>query len=357
MRTKISTAIVAAALAASLLAAPAPAGPLTPPPGTPAPTNKTLSDLEPRIALSAANTPGDADHVFIIDEPGSYYLTENLVVPAGMSGVRLETNFINLDLNGFTINGSFTNAVSGIIIDTSDATIANGTVESFSAAGITTASNRSNITIRDMLVRNTGADGIFISGSVAVVERVTVLLPGGNGITCNGRSAYVVDCYVSNAGGSGIFTDDESIITRNRVSASAGANIRAGNASLVYENNVTGGSTGIESAALSYIYNNSIRFAADNGIFVQANAYVRNNSVLQSLNGIRASNSHNFIDSNFVFACDTGIDASNSTNTVVRNTSINNFTADYDLGSALRGPIITGSGLILSEHPWANFGS
>ncbi len=61
-----------------------------PPACAPAPTNKTPQEAEPRTPLSAANTPG------------SCYLTENLVVPAGMSGTRLEAKLIHIDLNGFT---------------------------------------------------------------------------------------------------------------------------------------------------------------------------------------------------------------------------------------------------------------
>ena len=52
-------------------ASPAFSGSLTPPAGPVAPT----PGPEPRIAINATNTPGDADSVYRIAQPGSYYLT------------------------------------------------------------------------------------------------------------------------------------------------------------------------------------------------------------------------------------------------------------------------------------------
>ena len=82
MRTRSlsrSSVLVAAGLitAAGLVVA----GPLTPPAGPVASTYKTLSEVEPRIAINAANTPGNAANLFIINQPGSYYLTGNIAVP------------------------------------------------------------------------------------------------------------------------------------------------------------------------------------------------------------------------------------------------------------------------------------
>src|SRR6476469_6853818 len=57
-----------------------PQGSLTPPPGTPAPTMKTLDQVEARIPIDTAHTPGDQTNEFIISQPGSYYLTGNLSV-------------------------------------------------------------------------------------------------------------------------------------------------------------------------------------------------------------------------------------------------------------------------------------
>jgi hypothetical protein len=54
------------------------AGPLGPPAGPVASSYKTLTEVEPRTAINAANTPGDATSLFKITQPGSYYLTGNI---------------------------------------------------------------------------------------------------------------------------------------------------------------------------------------------------------------------------------------------------------------------------------------
>jgi len=40
---------------------------------------KTLDQVEPRTIVNALNTPGDAKSMFVLSQPGSYYLIENLV--------------------------------------------------------------------------------------------------------------------------------------------------------------------------------------------------------------------------------------------------------------------------------------
>ena len=72
MKTKL---LVVLALMLSALPVPRPAfaqGPLTPP-GAPAPTMKSLDQVEPRIAVNSTNTPGGADSLYKITQPGSYY--------------------------------------------------------------------------------------------------------------------------------------------------------------------------------------------------------------------------------------------------------------------------------------------
>lgn len=81
------------------------AGDLNPPAGPVAPTHKTLTEIEPRTAINLANTPGDADSLFKITQPGSYYLTGNITGVAGKHGVEIATSGVSLDLMGFTLTG------------------------------------------------------------------------------------------------------------------------------------------------------------------------------------------------------------------------------------------------------------
>ena len=81
------------------------AGPLNPPAGPVTSTYKTLAEVEPRTAINATNTPGDADSIFRIAQPGSYYLTGNVVSPGGRHGIEIAASGVTLDLNGFTLDG------------------------------------------------------------------------------------------------------------------------------------------------------------------------------------------------------------------------------------------------------------
>src|SRR5438105_3055049 len=81
------------------------AGDLNPPAGPVAPTHKTLTEVEPRIAINATNTPGDANSLFKITQPGSYYLTGNITGVAAKNGIAIAASGVTLDLNGFDLLG------------------------------------------------------------------------------------------------------------------------------------------------------------------------------------------------------------------------------------------------------------
>ncbi len=89
------------------------AGPLNPPAGPVAPTYKTLGEIEPRTAINAANTPGDATSLFIISQPGSYYQTGNVTGVSGKCGVSVRASNVSIDLNGFALSG-VPGATSGV---------------------------------------------------------------------------------------------------------------------------------------------------------------------------------------------------------------------------------------------------
>ena len=144
-------------------------GPLNPPPGPPAPSMKSLTQIEPRIEISAANTPGDATSVFLITQPGSYYLSANLTAPNGKNGLKVQGSDVHIDLNGFAVIGG--NSSTGILIDpgSSRVEIHNGAVRSF-INGVSGSSP--NIRVRNLIVGSC-ITGILL-GSAALVENCTV---------------------------------------------------------------------------------------------------------------------------------------------------------------------------------------
>src|SRR5690348_17610582 len=66
-------------------------GALTPP-GAPTPTMKSLDQVEPRIPISSAPA--------LILNPGSYYLTTNLIGTANQNGISVLADNVTIDLNG-----------------------------------------------------------------------------------------------------------------------------------------------------------------------------------------------------------------------------------------------------------------
>lgn len=111
--------------AGAFMARSAQAGPLNPAPGpiasTPGP--------EPRIPVNQENTPGNSANTFVISQPGSYYLTGNVLGEAGKNGIRITSSNVTLDLMGFECRG-VTGSLTGIYMAVfrRGITIRNGTV-------------------------------------------------------------------------------------------------------------------------------------------------------------------------------------------------------------------------------------
>ena len=125
MNIRINLILLAAALAAQLVSA---QGPLTPP-GAPAAMMKTLAQVEPRTAIT--NVP------YTITQSGSYYLATNMVSAA--AGVTIATNWVTLDLMGFTLAGNRSGGGHGIwiysgggTVPVQGVTVCNGSIRGFS---------------------------------------------------------------------------------------------------------------------------------------------------------------------------------------------------------------------------------
>jgi hypothetical protein len=158
-------------------------GSLTPP-GAPAPTMKTLTQVEPRTDL--ATLPGDADSMFIVTTPGSYYLSGNLSVTKP-HGIKVSAADVTIDFNGFAVTRATGSGGNAVFSSTSRCTVRNGTIDGNFLTGV--EMNGSGNACLHLTVNGSSDFGIFL-----------------------GETAQVDHCKVHNSAG-GIFVGDGSTIS------------------------------------------------------------------------------------------------------------------------------------------------
>lgn len=161
------------------------------PAGAPAPSMKTLAQIESRTDV--ATLPGDATAIRVITQPGSYYLTGDVVGVAGKGGIRIEANNVTLDLNGFAVTGPGAGSLSGIYCPPEgDGTpmfrtiaIRNGVVASWGGRGVSSGVSI-DFVVSDVRIRDCGGYGIQLAGGFCLVENCMVEAVTGEGITIGG---------------------------------------------------------------------------------------------------------------------------------------------------------------------------
>ncbi len=314
------------------------AGDLNPPAGPVAPTHKTLTEVEPRIAINATNTPGDADSVFRIALSGSYYLTSNVFGAAGKSGIEIGVDNVTIDLAGFSLIG------------------APGALDGISAPG------RSDIAIRNGNVRSWPGDGIGLSSaSQTVVEEVVARSNTGIGINTFSRS-LVKDCICYANGGAGIVVGSVSTMTLCLCYNNGGPGISTGGTSTITQC-VTrlNQAQGILAVGPATISGCTSATNTTHGIEVSSTCFVSGNECSNAGNGgtganILATGGDNRIEGNNVTGGDFGIQVTGTGNLIVRNSSSGAGTANYSIAASNKDAQVLspGSGFV-STDPWANF--
>ena len=297
-------------------------GPLTPP-GAPGPVMKTLSQVEPRTAIT--NLP------FTINQPGSYYLTQSFAVNTMLSGITIVTNDVTLDLMGFTLSG-FTNGV-----------------------GVRIGSQ--NLPLKNVVVMN----GIirFWSTGVALHNTSSSRIEG---LIVEGNRFYGIDLWASNLD-NGDCRDNVIAGCTVRNNIANGIQMEAGTGRFITGNvirqNTISGNNGIGIhllAATGSILDNRI---ADNSIV--------NNGDDGIYFGVSGSGTHarNLVEGNFISGnTSRGIAmvASATNNIIIRNTAIGNGGGNYgSLANNTYGPFVTTTDALSTTNgapalsPWANF--
>lgn len=366
--------LVVFALVAIMLAA----GPLDPPSGPVTPTHKTLSEVEPRTAINSTNTRGDADSVFRIIKPGSYYLTANVTGAAGKHGIEIAADSVSIDLMGFEVVG-VRGTLDGIRADgpRSNITIRNGVVRDFDGTGVNLSSQGQTGVgglLADLLISGNGAFGCFANAE-SIVQGCVSRGNASTGFVAKLGMSFAA-CIAKDNGGSGFLVDGNSTFTGCTA--------------------MDNGDTGFLVATASTISDCTASQNGDNGFFIiggvtisgcvassntgdGVEAYFQC-TVIDNLcysngfgsgfgAGIRiATGNDNRVEGNNCSYADQGIAIESGGNLIIENNCSGN-TINYEIVANNRyGPIvdITGGGTPAvsgnsaadttgTTHPWANF--
>ena len=202
------------ALALVLAVAPTTAlaqGSLTPS-GVPAPTMKTLDQVEARVPIDTAHTPGDAGNLFIISQPGSYYLTGNINGVSGKNGIAVLANNVTINFNGFALVG-VPGSFSGVSVSGAGVTnlaVRNGSVRDWPFDGVS-AFNAANSRFKEVETNGNGFWGMRI-GLGCTIESCHAFANGSASTVTGGFflrfGSRVINCVVEANTRYGIVTDD-----------------------------------------------------------------------------------------------------------------------------------------------------
>ncbi|HEY3246649.1 MAG TPA: right-handed parallel beta-helix repeat-containing protein [Phycisphaerae bacterium] len=325
------------------------AGDLNPPPGPVSPTMKPLTQVEPRIAINAMNTPGDADSVYRITQAGSYYLTGHVIGANGKRGIEIAFSGVTIDLMGFGVRGA-AGSLEGIATD-------GGAFD--------------NLTIRNGIVSNWDGDGIALSagglGSASLIEGVLATSNGNSGIACN-RLGIIRNCATYLNGGAGISGGTGGHIECCTAYLNDGDGILLGTGATINgcSARLNGGSGIVAGSGRATIIGCSASSNGVAGIEVASNSLISQNTCDSNVAGIQVTGDGNRIEGNNVTDNTRGIDVDFEGNFIVRNTARGNTTqydivADNVVGVIFQGTLspaisgATGGSGVGSEASWSNF--
>ncbi len=329
----IALPILSLAIAAVALIA----GPLDPPTAPIAPTYKTLTEVEPRVAINAVNTPGDANSVFRITQPGSYYLTGNIQGEVNKHGIAVAVSNVTIDLNGFALIG--VNGSRSAII----------------------GNNRSVISVRNGTIFDWELWGIDLTGTGSgTLDRLVVSANSGGGVRV-GWNYAVSNCSFSSNTGRGLYAPSNCTISDCTASSNWGVGFEVGSSTInacAANNNIEGG---IDADLASSITDCTASGNSVFGVRADAECVVRNNAVRQTTGGqtaaagILITGSNNRVEGNNTVNCTHGIRVETAGNLIISNSASNCSIGFAVTGAQTIGPIISATGTISSSNPWANF--
>ena len=292
-------------------------GPLDPP----GPPGATQPQVEPRSPIPPVGWTGA--YPITISQSGSYFLTRNLDPTGGNDAIVINNGDIDIDLNGFMIDGE------------------GGGNDGVSDAGI----GYPNITIRNGTIRGLADDGIDLqaSGNVRVSD-ITIGFSGGSGIEIG--SGSVSDCTARgpDTGTVGVRAAGVAQISNCVVEGYATGFALNGGGLLRDCVAKTPDSTGIFASAGSTVTNCRVNNVGINagtgaryGIFVQGPSRIKDNAITTVFNsafqdiGIRIDGPSNVITGNQISDVEYGLKfAPTASNTQVYSNTFTNISTYYD---------------------------
>lgn len=332
---------------------------------------------DPRIPIDAVNTPGDAESLFHITEPGSYYLPGNLLGVAGKSGIRISASNVHIDLMGYTVRGSGS-ALDAIFVSgiRTRIRIHNGIISGWPRTGIY-AFVSSYVRVQDLDISSVeGAIGLGASG---VVERCSIVSGGDFGIRVGARS-WVSNCSVAETQFEGITVGSASTVQGCTINSGGGIGVLLGIGSSIHASTVTSSQTGIIAHQMArvtdcyvgqnqqrgiFIASGSIRGSTihgngDHGIESDGSVHVLGNTVSSnSGDGIRVQGGSRVEDNDIrsqVTGC--GVRAFGTGSYIVKNTLTGNLLPVQapNFGNFV-GTLVHVNGVNGRNDPWANIHS
>ena len=348
-------------------------------------------------------SPRQRQSVFVISQPGSYCLANNIIGVAGKNGITINADNVTLDLDGFGMVGAG-GSLSGILINNHlHIVIRNGSIRGWGSHGVD-GTNGALARIEDLraaanggngLIINSGSqvsncvagqntgDGIAVSNDVLVTGCVSSFNGGngfglgtactikscltfgkkGAGITTGGVNYLtVIDCNAHTNSGGGIAARARAFITSSTAEGNGVVGISVGASSTVSNCHASGNTgDGIVASDGSAVTGCTVSANAGDGIEVDnrcrldGNTCEGNGTGRVGGAGIHATARSNRIDGNTATRNDRGIDVDAGGNLVVRNdTSLNTTNYDIVAGNTNANVESPGTNFVL-DRPWANF--
>ena len=196
---------------------------------------KTLDQVEPRKEVNATNTPGNAQNLFVINAPGSYYLSGNITGVSGKNGIFIIGADVSLDLNGFVLTG-VPGSLDGITLGSRNTTIRNGTIREWGSRGLECAFAIYAL-FEELRVFKNGSDGLQVGGG-SIVRGCTASFNGGSGFVIaritsssgeDAQDAVLENCFATVNGENGFTFLQGGTMTNCEARFNSGNGINATN--------------------------------------------------------------------------------------------------------------------------------